>query len=161
MHKIYSIDNLLKASLSWKSMKKKIVFTNGCFDILHKGHIDYLSTASKLGDKFIVAINSDKSVKKNKGDRRPILDELSRSCLLASLEYIDAVVIFNNKTPKSLIKRILPDILVKGGDYNINEIVGSNTIKENGGEIKTIKLTKGYSTTAIIRKIQNSSNGEN
>ena len=161
MNKIYSLDNLIAICSNWKNKNKTIVFTNGCFDILHKGHIDYLYKASALGDKLVVAINDDESVRKNKGNYRPIINEKSRSIVLAALECVDAVVLFNNYTPEILIRKLCPDILVKGADYNEKNIVGANFIRENGGKVKTIALTKGYSTTEIIKNAKNSINGKN
>ena len=132
---------------------KKIVFTNGCFDILHKGHVDYLYNTKKLADILVVGLNSDQSVKTIKGDSRPINDIKSRSFVLASLISVDYVFIFNEPTPLKLIQSLKPDILVKGDDYNTDEIIGSDFVKKNNGIVKTIKLTKGYSTTNIINRI--------
>lgn len=139
----------------WKAHNKKIVFTNGCFDILHRGHIEYLIEAKELGDILIVGLNSDNSVKKLKGDNRPINDQMSRGLILASLMFVDAVVIFDEETPLNLIKMVNPGILVKGGDYISEEIVGYDFVKENGGEIITIDLVRGFSTTDIIKKASN------
>lgn len=133
--------------------QKKIVFTNGCFDLLHKGHIDYLQLSKNLGDILVVGLNSDISVKKNKGLNRPICDINSRSFVLASLIMVDFVVIFNEITPENLIKDLKPDILVKGKDYKKEQIIGGDFILKNGGDVKTIKFTKGYSTTKIIERI--------
>lgn len=134
----------------WKAHNKKIVFTNGCFDILHRGHIEYLIKAKELGDILIVGLNSDNSVKKLKGDNRPINDQMSRGLILASLMFVDAVVIFDEETPLNLIKMVNPGTLVKGGDYISEQIVGYDFVKENGGEILTIDLVHGFSTTNII-----------
>ena len=133
---------------------KKIVFTNGCFDILHVGHVRYLSKAKKLGNILIVGLNSDKSVKKLKGDNRPINIFEDRATLLASLRFVDLVIIFEEKTPENLIKKIKPDILVKGGDYNIEDIVGYKTVIENGGEVKVLRFHEGYSSSNYINKIK-------
>jgi rfaE bifunctional protein nucleotidyltransferase chain/domain len=138
----------------WKSNGEKIVFTNGCFDILHLGHIDYLEKASILGDKLIVGVNSDASIKRIKGDNRPVVNEQSRLRTIASLEFVDGVVSFDEDTPQQLIEEIIPDILVKGKDYEISNIVGSDIVLENGGKVETIELVDGYSTTAIIEKIK-------
>ncbi len=138
----------------WKEKKFKIVFTNGCFDILHKGHIGYLSKAADLGDKLIIGLNSDSSVKLIKGSNRPIQNESSRSFILASLFFTDLVILFNEATPYELIKNINPEILVKGKDYKPNEIIGADIVKNNGGEIITIDLVEGYSTSSIIEKIK-------
>ncbi len=137
-----------------KEENKKIVFTNGCFDILHVGHIRYLSEAKKLGNILIVGLNSDKSVKKLKGDNRPINIFEDRATLLASLRFVDLVIIFEEKTPENLIKKIKPDILVKGGDYNIEDIVGYKTVIENGGEIKVLRFHDGYSSSNYINKLK-------
>lgn len=145
--KIKTIDNL------YLDKYKKIVFTNGCFDILHLGHIDYLSKSKELGDILIVALNSDQSIKNIKGTQRPINNQYMRSMILASLFFVDIVIIFNEDTPEKLIKIIKPDILVKGGDYNIDTIVGGDIVKSYGGEIKIINYVEGYSTTNIINKI--------
>ena len=145
--KIKTIDNL------YLDKYKKIVFTNGCFDILHLGHIDYLSKSKEMGDILIVGLNSDQSIKNIKGTQRPINDQYMRSMILASLFFVDIVIIFNEDTPEKLIKIIKPDILVKGGDYNIDTIVGGDIVKSYGGEIKIINYVEGYSTTNIINKI--------
>ena len=137
-----------------KEENKKIVFTNGCFDILHVGHVRYLSKAKKLGNILIVGLNSDKSVKKLKGDNRPINIFEDRATLLASLRFVDLVIIFEEKTPENLIKKIKPDILVKGGDYDIKDIVGYKTVIENGGEVKVLEFQDGYSSSNYINKIK-------
>jgi rfaE bifunctional protein nucleotidyltransferase chain/domain len=136
-------------------LDQRVVFTNGCFDILHLGHIDYLEKAKNLGDKLVVGLNSDQSVRELKGPERPINSEKARSRMLAALEFVDAVCIFNEETPKELIENIRPNILVKGGDYTIDTIVGAEFVMRNGGEVKTIDLVKGYSTTNIIEKFKN------
>jgi len=137
----------------WKKLKKTIVFTNGCFDLLHKGHIDLLSRASKYGDKLIVGINSDESVKKIKGDNRPIQDQKTRKKNLLDLKFVDDVYIFEEFTPLKMIKSILPDVLVKGADYNVHEIIGAKFVSSRGGKVKTIPLTPGFSTTKAIEKL--------
>ena len=139
----------------WNFHQKKIVFTNGCFDILHLGHIDYLSQASDLGDVLIIGLNTDESVKRIKEKGRPILDEKSRATLLASLHFVDAVVCFDEDTPYELIKQVKPDVLVKGSDYKEEDIVGYDIVKEKGGKIHTIDFLPAYSTTSIIEKIKN------
>ncbi|HNX06962.1 MAG TPA: D-glycero-beta-D-manno-heptose 1-phosphate adenylyltransferase [Bacteroidales bacterium] len=138
----------------YRFKKLKTVFTNGCFDIMHLGHIDYLAKAADLGDVLIVGLNSDLSVKKIKGPGRPIIDISSRSTLLASLSFVDAVVIFDEETPLNLIQLILPDVLVKGNDYTVDNIVGAREVINKGGEVITIELVKGYSTTLIEKKIR-------
>jgi D-glycero-beta-D-manno-heptose 1-phosphate adenylyltransferase len=130
------------------------VFTNGCFDIIHLGHIDYLSKAADLGNVLIVGLNSDLSVRKIKGENRPISDIHSRSAVLASLSFVDAVVIFDEETPLNLIKFIRPDILVKGKDYSLENIIGADVVIANGGKVETIDLVPGYSTSLIENKIK-------
>lgn len=137
----------------WQFQGKKIVFTNGCFDILHLGHIDYLAAASELGDLLIIGLNTDKSVNKIKGNNRPLQDEISRAFVLASLGFVDYVVYFGEDTPYNLIKTIQPDVLVKGADYKPEDIVGYDVVKNKGGEIIIIEFLEGYSTTAIEKKI--------
>ena len=129
---------------------KKIVFTNGCFDILHPGHIHILSKAKSLGDILVVGLNSDLSVKKLKGDKRPLVSEDDRSRLLLSLRFVDYVIIFNELTPLKVIEKIKPDFLVKGGDYNENDIVGSDFVKASGGQVEIIKFLDGYSSSNYI-----------
>ncbi|WP_411273223.1 D-glycero-beta-D-manno-heptose 1-phosphate adenylyltransferase [Daejeonella sp.] len=146
-----SIRTLLKM---WRLPGAQIVFTNGCFDILHLGHIDYLAKAADLGDKLIVGLNSDKSTRDIKGPGRPITDEKSRSTILASLSFVDAVVIFDDETPLELIKIVSPDILVKGADYSIDQIVGAEFVVQNGGRVQTLYYLPGYSTTLIEQKIR-------
>ena len=136
-----------------KSEGKKIVFTNGCFDLLHVGHIKYLSQAKDLGDILIIGLNSDKSVKKLKGNNRPINSFEDRAKLLAALKSVDLVIMFEEQTPENLIKEIIPDVLVKGGDYDIKEIVGYQTVIDNGGQVKTLSFYHGYSSTNYIDKI--------
>jgi rfaE bifunctional protein nucleotidyltransferase chain/domain len=154
--KVYLNELTLQDDLKyWNTCNKKIVFTNGCFDILHRGHIEYLIRAKELGDILIVGLNSNNSVKKLKGDNRPINDQMSRALILASLMFVDAVVIFDEETPLNLIKMVNPDILVKGGDYEKEDIVGYDFVKENGGEIITTNLVPGFSTTDIIKKASN------
>jgi rfaE bifunctional protein nucleotidyltransferase chain/domain len=135
-------------------LEKKIVFTNGVFDILHTGHVDYLSKARDLGDFLIVGLNSDSSVKRlNKGPERPINNEQARAVVLGALECVDVIVIFDEDTPYNLIKEIQPDVLVKGSDYEIEKIVGYDIVIAKGGEVKTITLSEGFSTTNVINKI--------
>ncbi len=143
----------MKKIKAWRKKGDTIVFTNGCFDIIHRGHIEVLARTADLGDKLILGLNSDSSVKKIKGNTRPINDEKSRAIVLSSLKFVDAVVIFNEETPYKLIHKITPDILAKGGDYKVNEIAGHDIIKKNGGEIKLVPLVDGFSTSNIIEKI--------
>ena len=140
--------------ISWRASGCKIVFTNGCFDILHLGHIDYLAQAADLGTKLIVALNTDASVSRIKGPSRPITDQLSRSMVMASLEFVSAVTFFDEPTPYELIKMIQPDILVKGADYKAEDIVGFDIVTARGGSVETIPLVNGYSTTAIETRIR-------
>ena len=133
-----------------KEQQNSIVFTNGCFDLLHKGHIDLLNKASTFGDILIVGLNSDNSVKTLKGKDRPIENETRRSKKLLEISNVDYVIIFNSETPRDLIMKIMPDVLVKGGDYNKNDIVGSREVISTGGKVKIVPLTKGFSTTSII-----------
>lgn len=155
--KLLKADNIDILLSVWRFKERKIVFTNGCFDILHLGHIDYLSKAADLGDKLIVGINSDASVKRlNKGAARPIQDEESRAMLMAALHFTDAVVIFDEDTPCDLIKIIQPDVLIKGGDWKPEDIVGNDIVKAKGGVVTTIDYLPGYSTTDIERKIKSS-----
>lgn len=137
----------------WRFKEEKVVFTNGCFDIVHKGHIEYLAQAASLGSKMIIGLNTDASVKRLKGENRPVNDEQARALLLAGLIFVDRVVLFNKDTPYELIKYIQPDILVKGSDYKPESIVGYDIVKNKGGEIVTIDLTAGYSTTSILNKL--------
>lgn len=143
---------------NWRKDHQKIVFTNGCFDILHLGHADYLARAADLGTKLVVGLNSDLSVSRLKGPSRPITDQKSRGFLLASMSFVDAVVLFEEDTPEKLIELVCPDVLVKGGDYLITEIVGHDFVTANGGKVVTIPLIKGYSTTEIENRILSSGN---
>ena len=136
-----------------KAERKKIVFTNGCFDLLHVGHIRYLSQAKRLGDFLIVGLNSDISVKKLKGKDRPINSFEDRATLLSALNSVDLVIKFEEQTPENLIKDIIPNVLVKGGDYNIEDIVGYQIVIQNGGQVKTLSFYDGYSSTNYINKI--------
>jgi len=138
----------------WQFQGKRIVFTNGCFDILHLGHIDYLSKAKDLGDLLVIGLNTDLSVSKLKGKNRPIQDEVSRAFILASLSFVDAVVYFGEETPYNLIKTTQPDILVKGADYKPEDIVGYDIVTNKGGQVVTISFLPGYSTSAIESKIR-------
>ncbi|MEX2380131.1 MAG: D-glycero-beta-D-manno-heptose 1-phosphate adenylyltransferase [Vicingaceae bacterium] len=151
--KIIDQDQLTWVLNRWRFKGEKIVFTNGCFDIIHQGHIDYLSKAKDMGSKLLVGLNSDESVRGlNKADNRPLQDENSRAIILAALHFVDSVVIFNEETPLELIKKTKPDVLVKGSDYQIHEIVGHKEVQANGGEVKTIDFLAGFSTSSIINK---------
>ncbi|MEJ7740144.1 MAG: D-glycero-beta-D-manno-heptose 1-phosphate adenylyltransferase [Chitinophagaceae bacterium] len=152
-HKIFTLPALLQQISRWKLLDKKTVFTNGCFDILHQGHIYSLSQAAKEADILIVGVNADASVKKLKGENRPFNDQVSRSLLLASLLMTDAVLVFEEDTPLELILKVLPDVLVKGGDYSIEEIVGAKEVIANGGRVVINPILAGFSTTDIIHKM--------
>jgi D-glycero-beta-D-manno-heptose 1-phosphate adenylyltransferase len=152
--KIKDITAARQIVLQWKKDGKKVVFTNGCFDILHLGHVDYLEKARALGDKLVLGLNTDDSVSRFKGPFRPIQDETSRAHILASLQFVDLVVFFNEDTPFDLISALIPDILVKGSDYLAENIVGADVVKKNGGVVKTIEFVPGYSTTRIVEKIK-------
>ncbi len=153
--KIFTLPQLLQKLAQWRVHKKKIVFSNGVFDILHPGHIYSLSEAAKEGDYLIVGLNADISVKKLKGENRPINDQASRALMLASLVMIDAVVLFEEDTPLELIKALLPDVLVKGGDYKVEQIAGSKEVIANGGRVVINTILEGWSTTGILSKITN------
>ncbi len=137
-----------------KNEGKKIVFTNGCFDILHRGHVTYLNEARKLGDVLVIGLNSDNSVRKLKGPERPINNELDRGYVLSQLRAVDFVEIFDEPTPLSLIIKVRPQVLVKGGDWKIDQIVGAKEVIANGGEVFSLNFVDGYSTTSVIHKIQ-------
>ena len=151
-HKILDIDALQSRLHHWRAVGNRIVFTNGCFDILHRGHIELLAECRSYGDYVIVGLNSDASVRRLKGEPRPINDQLSRASVLSSLSFVDAVIIFEEDTPLELIKAIKPDILVKGGDYTVEDLVGSQEVRKNGGEVRVVPLVKGFSTTNTISK---------
>ena len=153
-NKIYTTAQIQPILNVWRLLGKRIVFTNGCFDLLHLGHIDYLSKAADMGDKLVIGLNSDASASTLKGPGRPITDQLSRSVMLASFSIVDAVVIFDEPTPLHLIKLVRPDILVKGADYSIEQIVGADLVLQYGGVVKTIEYLSGYSTTLIEKKIK-------
>ncbi len=138
----------------WRESGQRIVFTNGCFDLLHQGHITYLSQAKDLVGKLIIGLNSDSSIRRLKGDSRPINDEYSRAMMLAAFGFVDAVILFEEDTPLRLISTLLPDTLVKGGDYTKEEIVGAEEVERNGGEIRIIAFLDGFSSTRIIQKIK-------
>ena len=152
--KIVSQDQALKELKTWREKNKKIVFTNGCFDIIHPGHIDYLSQARDLGDILVLGLNTDQSVRRlNKGSNRPINDERTRANVLAGLASVDLIVFFDEETPYNLIKLLQPNVLVKGKDYEVEKIIGFDILKENGGEVITIPFLEGYSTSSLIKKI--------
>lgn len=152
--KIYTLPELLAVVKGWRVTSRQIAFSNGCFDILHEGHIFSLSQAAKEADMLIIGVNSDASTKRLKGDERPINNQHSRALLLASLAIVDAVVIFEEDTPLELISAILPDVIVKGGDYTIEQIIGAKEVIVNGGRVVINKIVDGFSTTGIIAKIR-------
>lgn len=152
-NKIYNLPDLQRQVTRWKFLGKTIAFTNGCFDILHQGHIYSLSQAASEADILIVGVNADESVKKLKGPSRPINSQSSRSLLLASLLIVDAVVIFEEDTPLQLISTLLPHVLVKGGDYTLDQIVGAREVIANGGRVVINKIEEGFSTTGILEKL--------
>ena len=155
-NKIVSSNKIASLSKDWNSDGETIVFTNGCFDLLHLGHIEYLAQAADLGSKFIIGLNSDQSVKLlGKGNLRPIKDEQTRATILAALEFVSAIVIFAEETPYQLISSIVPNVLVKGGDWKIDAIVGAVIVTKNGGQVISIPFVEGYSTTNYVEKIQN------
>ena len=152
--KLYAEIGQLQSDVeTWKGFNDKVVFTNGCFDILHLGHIDYLAKAADLGERLIIGVNTDTSVAKLKGENRPIIDEHTRAAKLASLVFVDAVILFDEETPLELIKSVNPDVLVKGGDYTVDTVVGATEVLQNGGEVELIPFLEGHSTSAIIDKI--------
>lgn len=154
--KIVCRKDLKELILKWRNANERIVFTNGCFDLLHLGHVDYLAKAKDLGERLIIGVNTDSSVKRLKGKHRPLQDENSRLHILAALQSVDAVVLFDEDTPYELIKEIEPDILVKGADYKIENIVGYDIVVSRGGSVQTIEFIEGYSTTLIEKRILNS-----
>ena len=137
----------------WRRKNNKIVFTNGCFDLLHLGHVDYLERAQQLGDRLIVGLNSDDSVRRLKGPTRPLQSEYARARILAALQFVDAVVLFSQDTPLELITQILPDVLVKGGDYTPENVVGAQEVIGHGGRVELLSFVEGHSTTSIVQKM--------
>ena len=152
--KILDKERLLGKLTGWKEENKKIVFTNGCFDLIHLGHIEVIARSADLGDILIIGVNTDNSIKRLKGKNRPIVEEISRAKQLAALEFVDAVVLFDQDTPIDLIKMINPNIITKGGDYNTDQVIGNDIVTQNDGEVVIIPLTQGYSTTSILEKIK-------
>ena len=151
--KIYQIEDLERLVNQWHMLSKKVVFTNGCFDIMHRGHNTYLLQAAELGNKLVVGLNSDESVRNLKGPKRPVVDQYSRAFNLAMHTYIDAVILFDEETPINLIQRLKPDVLVKGGDYTFETIMGAQEVIDYGGQVEIIPFLPGYSTSAIIDKL--------
>jgi rfaE bifunctional protein nucleotidyltransferase chain/domain len=154
--KIFSLDDLKNQVNAWKQTGEDVVFTNGCFDIIHRGHIEVLAQTADLGDRLIIGLNSDTSIRKLKGEDRPIIDEQARSILLAAISFVDAVILFSEDTPINLISTLLPDVLAKGGDYEIDTIVGHEIVQNNGGKVILVPFVDGFSSTTIIEKIKNS-----
>ena len=153
-NKIVSLSEAKKRIQSWQKDDQKVVFTNGCFDLLHKGHIHYLCEAAALGNKLVLGLNADASVSRLKGPSRPINNEESRAAMLACFFFIDLIVFFEEETPENLIKTITPDVLVKGGDYAIKDIVGADHVIKNGGKVLSLSFIDGFSSTDIINKIK-------
>jgi D-beta-D-heptose 7-phosphate kinase/D-beta-D-heptose 1-phosphate adenosyltransferase len=153
-NKILSREALENMSRTWHADGKKIVFTNGCFDILHKGHLQILTASAGFGDVLVVGLNSDASVKRLKGPERPVNDEEFRLWMMASLELVDAVTVFDEPTPKELVTVLQPDVIVKGGDYTPDQVVGASEVLARGGEVKIIPIVQGYSTTSLIETIR-------
>jgi D-glycero-beta-D-manno-heptose 1-phosphate adenylyltransferase len=151
---IYELKDFLEVRKILKEKNKKLVFTNGCFDILHRGHIEYLEQAKSLGDYLVISLNSDSSVKRIKGESRPVNNENDRAYVLDSLKIIDAVVLFSEDTPYNVIKEIVPDFLVKGGDWKEDEIIGADIVKKAGGKVVSLKYVDNYSTTSTINKLR-------
>ena len=151
--KIVDNNNLTELINSWKSNGEKIVFTNGCFDIIHQGHIDYLAKASDLGTKLIIGVNTDRSVSAIKGEHRPLQDEYSRLMILAAMQFVNAVILFDEDTPINLITAVIPNVLVKGSDYKAEDIVGYDIVTKNGGQVETLDFLEGFSTSGIEKKI--------
>lgn len=152
--KILSKNALLDRLKVWRREGKSIVFSNGCFDILHRGHVEYLSKAADLGDILVIGLNTDASVKRLKGPSRPVNDEKARAVVLAALQFVDAVVLFDEDTPYNLIKCVQPDVLVKGKDYKAEDIVGYDIVTNSGGRVETIELVEGFSTTKVIEALK-------
>lgn len=152
--KIYTWETLKSQVAEWQKQGKKIVFSNGCFDLVHRGHIDYLNRAADLGDILVMGLNTDASVSKLKGPHRPIQDEQSRLTIIAALQCVNAVVLFNEETPYELIELVQPDVLVKGSDYKPENIVGYDIVIAKGGQVKTIDYLPGFSTSGIEKKIK-------
>jgi rfaE bifunctional protein nucleotidyltransferase chain/domain len=152
-NKIVTVDDLLRRIHTWRFANNTIVFTNGCFDIIHRGHIEYLAQAASLGNRLVIGLNTDSSVAALKGPNRPVTDEQSRAEVLAAFGFVDAVILFSEDTPLNLITAIKPDFLVKGGDYTPDTIVGADVVRSNGGSVQVISFVTGFSSSSIINKI--------
>lgn len=157
VQKIISREMIPSLKKEWEKQKRKVVFTNGCFDIIHRGHVEYLKKASQSGDILFIGLNSDDSVKRLKGESRPLQDQFSRALILASFQFTDYVCIFNEDTPYELIKLVQPEVLIKGSDYKPEDIVGYDIVTANNGKVVTIDFVQGFSSTAIIKKIEKGS----
>jgi rfaE bifunctional protein nucleotidyltransferase chain/domain len=153
--RILTEDELERKLAYWRFRSYSIVFTNGCFDVLHAGHVDYLAQAASFGDILVIGVNTDDSVRRLKGNARPVNHQQARALVLAGLRFVDAVVFFKQDTPLELIRRIQPDILVKGSDYKAEEIVGYDVVMAKGGSVVTVELTEGFSSTSIIERLKN------
>jgi rfaE bifunctional protein nucleotidyltransferase chain/domain len=154
LNKIYPLESMMRQCDIWRVKGQKIIFTNGCFDILHHGHLDYLAKAADMGNVLVVGLNSDDSVRRLKGPERPVTNENDRAFQLASLLCVDAVCQFNEDTPLELIQALKPDVLVKGGDYTIDKIVGSSFVMSYGGKVEIVPFVQGYSTSSLIDRIK-------
>lgn len=152
-HKIYELPQLQLLVNQWHMLSRKVVFTNGCFDIMHRGHNTYLLQAAEFGNKLIVGVNSDDSVRRLKGQSRPVIDQYSRAFNLASHTFVDAVILFEEDTPENLIQTLRPDVLIKGGDYTLETIVGAQQVLDYGGAVEIIPFLEGYSTTSILKNL--------
>ncbi len=151
--KIYELHDLQLLVNQWHMLSRKVVFTNGCFDIMHRGHNTYLLQAAEFGNKLVVGVNSDDSVRRLKGELRPVIDQYSRAFNLASHTFVDAVILFDEDTPEKLIESLRPDVLIKGGDYTLETIVGAQQVLDYGGQVEIIPFLEGYSTTNIVNKM--------
>ncbi len=154
--KIMSLPQLQTQRKTWKERQELVVFTNGCFDLVHLGHVDYLEKARNKGDRLVVGVNTDTSVSRLKGLERPVQDEYARARILAAFEFVDAVILFEEDTPLSLIQAVQPDILTKGSDYTVETIVGADFVLKGGGKVETLDLVEGYSTSQIIERVKKS-----
>ncbi len=152
--KIIDIQDVEPYLTYWRLKNQRIVFTNGCFDIIHRGHVEYLAQAANYGNILVIGLNTDNSVRRIKGETRPLQDEMARAITLASFQFVNAVILFDEDTPYELIKRVQPDVLIKGSDYSVEDIVGYDIVKAKGGEVVTIDFIEGYSTTSIIKKLK-------
>ena len=152
--KIIDIQDVEPYLTYWRLKNQRIVFTNGCFDIIHRGHVEYLAQAANYGNILVIGLNTDNSVRRIKGETRPLQDEMARAITLASFQFVNAVILFDEDTPYELIKRVQTDVLIKGSDYSVEDIVGYDIVKAKGGEVVTIDFIEGYSTTSIIKKLK-------